>query len=133
MSSTVTFQIPVSIQNLVVHRCIIDESASTCVILTFVWKKRGSPTLQPSTTALRAYDGHSTKAQGILLNVSVSLADKMVLIDIEVINAQLYYNLLLGSSYMYAMRVVASIVFRFLMFPHDGNIVTTNQLTYYDP
>ena len=45
--------------------------------------------LQPSTTALRAYDGLSTKAHGILLNVPISLAGKMVLIEIKVINTQL--------------------------------------------
>ena len=57
----------------------------------------------------------------------------MVLIDIEVINAQLDYNLLLGCSYMYTMKFVASTVFQLLMFPHDGKIVNINQLTYYDP
>ena len=59
MPPTFFFQIPVSIWNLVVHQCIIDEGASTCLMSTFVWKKIGSPNLQP---ALCAYDGHSTKA-----------------------------------------------------------------------
>ena len=99
----------------------------------FVWKKLGSLTLQPSTIALRTYDGLSTKAQGILPDVPISIAGKMTLINIEAINSQLDYNLLLGCSYMYAMRVVASTVFRLLMFPHDGNIVTVDQFTYYDP
>ena len=30
------------------------------------------------------------------------------------------------------MRAVASIVFLLMMFPHDGNIMTMDQLTYYD-
>ena len=94
--STIDFQIQVSIQNLVVHRCIIKEGASTCVMLTSVWKKLRSPTLQPFTTTLHAYDGHPTRAQGILLHVPITLAGKTVLIDIEVVNAQLDYNLLLG-------------------------------------
>ena len=47
-----------------------------------------------------AYDGHPTKAQGILPHVPITLAKKTVLIDIEVINAQMDYNLLLGRSYM---------------------------------
>ena len=133
MPSTITFQIQVSIQNLVVHRCIVDEGASTCVMSTSVWKKLGFPTLQPSTTTLRAYDGHPTRAQGILLHIPITLAGKTVLIDIEVVNAQLDYNLLLGRSYMYAMRAVASTVFCLMMFPHDGKIVTVDQLTYHDP
>ena len=56
----------------------------------------------------------------------------MVLIDIEVFNAQLDYKLLLRCSYMYAMRAVASTVFRLMMLPHDGNIVTVDELTYDD-
>ena len=109
--SSIAFQVSISIQNLVIHRCIINEGASTCVMSTFVWQKLGSPTLQSSTTTLRAYDGRSTKAQGILLNVPISLASKTVLIEIDIINTQLDYNLLLGRSYMYAMRVMASTVF----------------------
>ena len=58
-------------------------------MLTFVWKKLGSPTLQPSTTAFHAYHVRFTKDQGILLNFPISLAGKKVLIDIEVVNAQL--------------------------------------------
>ena len=103
MPSTITFQIPVSIQNLVVHRCIVDEGASTCIMSTVVWQKLGSLILQPSSTTLRDYDGHPTKAQGILPHVPITSVKKIVLIDIEVVNAQLDYNLLLGRSYMYAM------------------------------
>ena len=56
-----------------------------------------------------------------------------MLIDIKVVNTQLDYNLLLGRSYMYAMQAVASTVFRILMFPHNGKIVSVDQLTYYNP
>ena len=55
-----------------------------------------------------------------------------MLMDIEVVNAQLDYNLLLRRSYMYSMRVVASSVFHLMMFPHEGKIVTVDQLTYHD-
>lgn len=34
---------------------------------------------------------------------------------------------------MCAMKVVASLIFRTTMFPHDGKVVTIDQLTYYDP
>ena len=46
---------------------------------------------------------------------------------------QLDYNLLLGHSYMYAMRAVASSVFHTMMFPHEGRMVKVDQLTYHDP
>jgi len=57
----------------------------------------------------------------------------MILIDIEVINAPLDYNILFGRSYMSAMKFVASSVFHTMLFPHNGKIVTINQLTHYEP
>ena len=126
MPSTIAFQIPVSIWNLVVHRCIIDEGASTCIMSTLVWQKLKSPILQSSTTMLRAYDGHPTRSQGILLHIPISLGGKTVLIDIEVVNTQLDYNLLLGRNYMYAMRALASSVFHQMMFPYDWKIATVD-------
>ena len=51
------------------------------------------------------------------------LAGKIVLINIEVVNAQLDYNLLLRRSYMYAMRAVTSTIFHLLLFPHEGEIM----------
>ena len=65
--------------------------------------------------------------------VTVELAEKIMLIDIEVFNAQLNYNLLLGHSYMYVMCTIPSTISQILMFPHDGNIVIIDQLMYYDP
>ena len=104
-----------------------------CVMSTLVWQKLGSPILQPSSMTLQAYDGHPTKSQGILPHVPITLARNTVLIDIEVVNAQLDYNLLLGRSYMYAMQVIASNIFLLMMFPHEGKIVIVDQLTYHDP
>ena len=37
MPSIIAFQIPVSIRNLVVHRCIVDEGESTCIMSTLFW------------------------------------------------------------------------------------------------
>ena len=70
---------------------------------TFVWKKLKSQTLQPLTTTICAYDDRTAQPQGILMNVPVELAKKSMLIDIEVVNTQLDYNLLLGGHYIYAM------------------------------
>jgi hypothetical protein len=58
----------------------------------------------------------------------MELGGKTILIDIEVIDAQLDYNILLGCSYMYAMKAVASSVFRTIIFPHNGKIVTIDQV-----
>ena len=34
---------------------------------------------------------------------------------------------------MYAMKAVASSVFRTMMFPHNGKIVTIDQVSHYEP
>jgi hypothetical protein len=98
-----------------------------------VWQKIGSPELVPSTITLRAYDGRPTSSEGLCQNVPIELGGKTILIDIEVIDAPLDYNILFGRNYMYAMKAVASSVFRTMMFPHNGKIVTIDQLTHYEP
>ena len=55
---------------------------------------------------------------------------RSVCVDVEVIDAPLDYNILLGRSYTYAMSVIPSAVFRKMSFPHNGNIVTIDQLSY---
>jgi hypothetical protein len=57
LPTLVVFQIPVKIQNIIAHRCIIDEGASTCIMSKIVWKKLDSHELIPSAITLRAYDG----------------------------------------------------------------------------
>ena len=63
----------------------------------------------------------------------MELGDKTISIDVEVVDASLDYNLLLGQSWFYAMPVVASSIFRTLQFPHQGKIVTIYQLHYCTP
>ena len=43
------------------------------------------------------------------------------------------FNLLLGRDYVYAMKVVVSTLFRVMYFPHDGKIVTIDQLSFLTP
>jgi hypothetical protein len=57
LPTLVAFSIPVKIQNITVHRCIVDEGASTCIMSKVVWKKLGSFKLVPSSITLRDYDG----------------------------------------------------------------------------
>jgi hypothetical protein len=71
--------------------------------------------------------------EGLFQNVPIELGGKTILIDIEVINASLDYNILFGRSYMYAMKAVASSIFQTMMFPHNGKIVTIDQVSHYEP
>jgi hypothetical protein len=133
LPTLITFQIPVKIWNIIVHRCIIDEGASTCIMSKTVWQNLGSPELIPSAVTLRAYDDRPSSLEGLFQNVPVELGGKTILIDIEVIDAPLDYNILFGRSYMYAMKAVASSVFQTMMFPHNGKIVTIDQVSHYEP
>jgi hypothetical protein len=76
-----------------------------------VWQKLGSLKLMPSAITLRAYDARPSSLEGLFQNVPVELGGKTILIDIEVIDAPLDYNILFSCSYMYAMKVVSSSVF----------------------
>ena len=133
LPSSVAFHIPIRVHNAIISRCIIDEGASTCVMSTAIWKQLKLPELSPSTITLRAWDGHSSQPLGMYHNCPMTLAGKIVHVDIEVIDAPLDYNILLGRSYTYAMSTFASAMFCKMYFPHEGKIVTVDQLTYYEP
>jgi hypothetical protein len=63
----------------------------------------------------------------------VKLEGKNMCVEVEVVDAPLDYNLLLGRSWTYAMHVVVSTVFWVLLFPHEGQIVTIDQLSFSRP
>jgi hypothetical protein len=56
-----------------------------------------------------------------------------VCIKVEVVDVYLDYNLLLGRIWTYAMQEVVTTVFWVLLFPHEGRIVTTDQLSFSHP
>ena len=58
----------------------------------------------------------------------VELGGKTVSIQVEVVDAALDYNLLLGRNWFYAMTAVALTVFQIVQFSHIGRIVTIDQL-----
>jgi hypothetical protein len=82
---------------------------------------------------LRAYGGRPSSPEGIFQNVPVELGGKSIIIDIEVINAPLNYNILFERSYMYAMKAMASSVFQTMIFPHNEKIITIDHVSHYEP
>jgi hypothetical protein len=54
-------------------------------------------------------------------------------VEVEVVDAPIDYNLLLGHSWTYAMQVVVTTIFRVLLFPHEDQIVTIDQLSFSRP
>ena len=107
----IAFQIQMKTKGTTIHHCVVDEGASTCIISLTCWKALGSPTLVPSGGMLKALDAHTFKPHKIILAFPITLKGKTVEIEIEVIDAPVDYNLLLGRSWTNAMLAVVSIVF----------------------
>ena len=97
-----------------------------------VWKQLGSPEFAPSTITLWAWDVHSSHPIGLFRNCPITVAGKNICFDIEVIDAPLDYNIILGRSYIYAFSTVPFAVHHKMPFPHDEKIVTIDQLKYYE-
>jgi hypothetical protein len=94
-----------------IFRTVVDEGASTCIMSLACWKAIGQPVLSPSPTLLTAFDGHSFRPHGIVPSFPVQLGGKTVCVEVEVVDAPLDYNLLLGRSWTYAMQAVVATVF----------------------
>jgi hypothetical protein len=47
-----------------------------------------------------------------------------------VVQGLLYFNIILGHDYIYAMNIVVSTLFQVINLPHNGSIVTIDQLEY---
>jgi hypothetical protein len=116
-----------------IFRTVVDEGASTCVMSLACWKAIGQPELSPSPTLLTAFDGRSFRLHGIIPSFPVQLGGKTVCVEVEVVDAPIDYNLLLGRSWTYAMQAVVATIFRVLLFPHEGRIVTIDQLSFSRP
>ena len=95
------------------------------------WKTLGSPPLSRSTTTLKSFYGRTYTLSGILSNLQVELGGKIVEIEVEVIDGNLDYNILLGRAWIYAMAVVVSTYFRKIAFPFQGSITIIDQLAFF--
>ena len=97
------------------------------------WKGLGSPKLSQSVIMLTAFDGRSFQPHGILPSLEVQMGGNTIAIEVEVVDARLDYNILLGQNWMYSMQAVASSLFRVVCFPFNGNIVTIDQTSFQNP
>jgi hypothetical protein len=116
----VAFQIQVGYSKYTIKHTVVDEGTASCVMSLIYWKDLISPTLSQSSAMLTAFDSRSFCPHGILLAFLVQIDGKMVEVDVEVVDAPLDYNLLIGHNWTYSMTVVVSPVFHTLCFPHDG-------------
>jgi hypothetical protein len=95
----VAFQIHVDYSKYTIKHIVIDEGVATCVMFLTCSKAIGSPTLSQSLTMLTAFDGRSFRPHCILPTFPVQLGGKTVEVDVEVVDAPLDYNLLLGCNW----------------------------------
>jgi hypothetical protein len=126
------FQIQVVVENKNICRTVIDEGASTCVMFVTCWKAIGSPALTESHNTLKAFNGTGFKPYDVLPSLSITLEGKSVNVEVEVFDAPLDYNLLLGRSWIDSMCAVVSTLFHVLRFPHQGKVVTVDQLAFFN-
>jgi hypothetical protein len=94
----VDFQIYVEYSKYTIKRAVIDEGVATSVMSLVYWKVLDSPTLSKSLNMLTSFHGHSFCPHGILPAFLVQLGGKMVEVEVEVVDAPLDYNLLLGRN-----------------------------------
>ena len=112
---------------------IVDKGASVRILSSTAWKDIGSPLLVLATDQILAFNQRPTTPLGILPLFPITLGGKTVCIDFMVVQGPLDFNLLLGCDYVYAMKVVVSTLFQVMYFPHDGNIVTIDKLSFVKP
>ena len=62
--------------------------------------------------------------------MKVELGGKTIEIDVEVIDGNLDYKILLGRPWIYAMAAVVSTYFRKIAFPFQGGITIVDQQTF---
>ena len=113
-----------------IHRTQVDEGASVSILSSTAWKALGSPQLVPITQNRKAFNRTISEPLGILPKFSITLEGKTICIDLMVVLGPLHFNLILGRDYVYAMKAVVSTLFRVMYFPHNGNIVTVDQLSF---
>jgi hypothetical protein len=92
------FQIQVIVSDKNICRTVIDEGASTCVMSITYWKTISSPPFIESQNTLKAFNGSIFKPYGVLPSFPIRLEGKTVNVEVEVFDAPLDYNLLLGRS-----------------------------------
>ena len=82
---------------------------------------------------LTVFVGRSFRLHEILPSLKFQLRGKTIAIKVEVVDAPLDYNLLLGRNWMYSMQVIASSLFHIVCFPFNGKIVMIDQTTFKNP
>jgi hypothetical protein len=126
----VAVQIHMGYSNYTIKRAVVDEGIDKCVMFPICWKVVVSLTLSKSSNMLIDFDCISFRPHGIIPIFLVQLGGNMVEVEVEIVDAPLDYNLLLGCNWTYSMIIAMSSVFHTLCFSHEGNIMMIDQLAF---
>jgi hypothetical protein len=126
------FQIQVVVSDKKICRTVIDEGAYTCVMSIACWKDIVSPPLTESHNMLKSFNASGFKPYGVIPSLSITLEGKSVNVEVEVFDAPLDYNLLLGCSWIDAMNTFVYTLFHVIHFPHQGKVITVDQLAFFN-
>jgi hypothetical protein len=88
----------------------------------------GSPELVSASNELLNFDRHPSEYLGVLPRLPISLGGNIFLVDVIVMQGSLDFNMLVERDYLYAMNIVVPTLFWVMNFPHNGSIVTIDQL-----
>jgi hypothetical protein len=124
LPSYAPFHIRFEVNSKNIYQCIVDEGASTSILSSSAWKYLGSPNLFSALHALLDFDRCPSEY------FPISLGGKIVLVDVMVVQGSLYFNMFLRCDYVNDMNVVVSRLFQVMHFPHNGSIITIDQLAY---
>jgi hypothetical protein len=133
LPSYIPFQIRVQVCGQDVPQTLIDEGSSVSILSSIAWQALGCPPLAPVTQNLLAFNRRTSQPLGTLPQFPVTLGGKTIFIDVMVVQEPLDFSSLLGRDYVYAMKAIVSTLFRVISFPHDGRVVTVDQLSFIDP
>ena len=112
---------------------IVDKWVYVSILSSTAWKDLGSPHLVLAIDKILDFNRRPIAPLGTLPCLPITLGGKTICIDVMVVQGPLDFNLLLGCDYVYAMKAVVSTLFRVMHFPHDGKIVTIDQLSFVTP
>jgi hypothetical protein len=130
LPSSAPFQIRVEVNSKNIYRCIVDEGASASILASLAWKYLVSLELVSALHELLDFDICPSEYLGIIPQLSISLGGNNFLVDVIVVQGPLYFNMLLEHDYVYGMNIVVYMLFQVMHFPHNGIIVTIDQLEY---
>jgi hypothetical protein len=133
LPSHTRFQIIVQVHGRDVPQMLIDEGESISILSSIAWYALGCPQLAPVTQNLLSFNRRTSQPLGIIPQFPITLGGKTIVIDVMVVQDPLDFTLLLGRDYFYAMKALVSTLFHVIYFPHDGRIVTIDQLSFIGP